>query len=146
MDQYISNSKYWTARIKGKKEKYDALELYDQYIDGIIDLKEPVYNEVLKQVIGVELDCEKRSVKKLQKYDLGIDLDYYIKTANLYCWIYPYNMKTRNWINMARLVRKNKKILDFLPTTFLKTAEEYITLPSELENELNKGMNIVEKN
>lgn len=47
---------------------------------------------------NLELDCEKRSVEKIKKYKLPIDIKEYIQKANSYIFFYNYMKKTRRWV------------------------------------------------
>ena len=82
-DQYLETTDIWNKRIGNE---YDALEIFDMWIDHHIELLPHQLRSVLENIVQVELDCERRSVIKIQKYDLPIDISEYIQKANSYIW------------------------------------------------------------
>jgi hypothetical protein len=75
------------------------------------------------QTMKLELDCELRSVKMFKEYDLGIDIDWYIKCSNAYVYFYKVMFDERKWYVTAPY--EVPEILDILPTTFLENPDDY---------------------
>lgn len=84
-DQYIEKSECWVTKIGNE---YDPLEILDMWIDKHVELKKHQLRAVLDPIIQVELDCEKRTVEKIKKFNLPIDIEQYIQKANAYVWYY----------------------------------------------------------
>jgi hypothetical protein len=84
-DQYLEKSDLWFAKIGNE---YDALLIFDMWIDHHIELKPHQLRPVLTQIIEVELDCERRSVEKIKKFNLPINIQEYIQKSNSYIWYY----------------------------------------------------------
>lgn len=45
----------------------------------------------------MELDCEKRTIALMEKYELSADIEWYTRTANVYVLFYSIMMETRQW-------------------------------------------------
>jgi hypothetical protein len=72
----------------------------------------------LGAVRDLELDNEKRSVKMIKKWDLGIDLDMYIKKANAYILFYNHILTTRRWSNPKNSPYSNKRLISAMSSSF----------------------------
>lgn len=112
MDQFLEKSPYW------KIEK-DPLDVVDAWLDGK-EISQKVLKNGLKNTILLELDCEKRSVKKMKKYNLSIDTKLYIQKANSYIFSYWATYKNRKWFKFPYL---NPKIYKKMPDKFLSEKE-----------------------
>ena len=115
MDQYFEDSPLWTGnKVKG----YDAWDIVDLWMDGLIELN----SDQLKQYVGaardLELDCEMRSVKKINQYNLPIDVSRYIKTANAYVLFYNIMMITKKWYTLGEEPYNNEAIVEAMPDSF----------------------------
>ena len=101
VEQWIENTPVW----KDSVYVYDV----DQWLNG-----KEVRNieDKIDKVKYMELDCEKRSVKNIIKYDLPLDISTYIKKANSYIFFYEYLKQTRRWCkpNNAPFNNKNKNL------------------------------------
>lgn len=80
MDQWISDDRWvgW-AEMCGKMWSY---------MDGTLLLNKSQLNKVIDGMIELELDCEIRSIEKIKKWGLPIDIDEYIRKANVYLYSY----------------------------------------------------------
>jgi hypothetical protein len=67
-------------------------------------------------VIVMELDCEKRTVKKLKKYKIYPNMENYIKQVNAYLFGYWATFRDRVWCPFPY---NNKKIVNKMPGKFL---------------------------
>jgi len=116
-DQYVENSIVWAQKIK---DYFNASDILDMWINQVVELKPKQLTEVIKQVINLELDCEKRSVEKIKKYNLPINIEAYIQQANSYIFYHhllaeyrryptkaaPYEVKEL-WTQMPKTFKKN---------------------------------------
>jgi len=69
----------------------------------------------------LELDCEKRAVKNIKKYNLPVNIETYIQKANSYILFYNYVKETRQWSKPgnAPYALKNKELWSLCPTKFM---------------------------
>jgi hypothetical protein len=82
-DQCIEQCSYWTTKVN---DYYDAGDIFDMYVSGTVELNQENLTEVLKQVVEVELDCERRTVDKIVKFNLPLDVTEYTQKANAYIY------------------------------------------------------------
>lgn len=116
LDQFVENSKYW-------REGEDGIILMDQWL-----LKKKEYNKsriekAIKSTILLELDCEKRTVRKMKKYGVKCDDSIYIQKANAYLLSYWASYRDRKWYPFPY---EKKSIYGKMPKFFMKN-EEYLT-------------------
>lgn len=74
----------------------DAGHLVFDWIDGTF-FKKDVLNYAFENIIELEWDCEKRAVETIKKYNLDVDIEKYIKTANTYLLFYHIVRENRKW-------------------------------------------------
>lgn len=79
-------------------------------------------DKCFEAAIALELDCEKRSVKKIKKYNLPVDIGEYIKKSNAYLFSYMVTKQNRCWFEFPY---KIPEIYNKMPKRFLKF-EDYI--------------------
>jgi hypothetical protein len=82
-------------------------------------------DESYRSVAELELDCEKRAINKIKKYNLPIDIKEYTKEANEYILGYMKSKKTGKWDDGTEPL--NKKLRESMPTKFL-SINDYINL------------------
>jgi len=123
----------------GKKDWVDVLAHESCHMDQFIE-KDPLYmhsdnslNAIdawlagkefsntdlirkISHVIKMELDCEKRTVRKLKKYKVYPDMRNYIKQVNAYLFGYWATFRDRIWCPFPY---NNKKIVNKMPDKFL---------------------------
>lgn len=78
--QYLDNHPYFEDEIYADEE-------FDQWLEGksVDDISEKI-----KKVRDLELDCEQRSVELIEKFNLPIDVEEYIRMSNAY--VLSHNM------------------------------------------------------
>jgi len=120
LDQFIEKSKVWTP---------DELGLF--VVEGWIQNKKISSKKAIEafhNTILLELDCEKRTVKKIKKYKLKVNIDLYIQKANAYLYGYGVSYKKKVWPNRPY---EKAFIINKMPKKFLK-AEEYFNIPDDI--------------
>jgi len=120
LDQFVEKSKVWCP---------DELGLYvvENWIKKKkINLKK--VTEAFHNTILLELDCEKRTVKKIKKYNLNFNIDLYIQKANSYLYGYGVSFKKKVWPNTPY---EKSSIVNKMPKKFLKT-EEYFNISDDI--------------
>lgn len=87
VDQSIER-KEWHAKLE------NCVGRLDRWLEG-----KPVkgINSSIDGVIELEWDCECRTVKKIKKYNLPVDIDDYIQKANAYIIGYNWTRVNRKW-------------------------------------------------
>ena len=68
---------------------------------------------------SLELDCEKRAVKLLDKWNIDYDKTLYIRGANAYMYFFEYLKITRQWCHPYNTPSTNEQLLAVMPSTFL---------------------------
>ena len=89
LDQYTEKTPIW-----GEGE--DGITVIDEWLEGK-DYKPQQLEKAFIDTIKLEVDCEKRSVKKIKKYNLQIDPELYIQKANAYLISYWATYRDRKW-------------------------------------------------
>ena len=76
----------------------NKITAYDQYaIINNFPISEKKLIKAINCFINIELDAEKRAVKLFKKYNIPIDIEQYIKGANLYIFFQRYLYWYRKW-------------------------------------------------
>jgi len=107
----------------------------DDWLAGNSFSKTKIFNSI-EASKECELDCEKRVVKLIKKFNLPMDVDNYIKRANVYVMFYNYVMIRRKWVPKGKPMPYNiKKLRELFPPRFLKS---YESIPMKYLQELDK--------
>lgn len=130
LDQWKRKTHLW--------EKADATLMIDEWLQGK-ELTKKELNKIFKNVIEIELDCEKRSLEKIKKYDIPIDREKYIQKANSYVLFYNYVKKHRKW-SIPGNPPYGDKVSKDAPKKWLKS---YDKIPKRLEKAYDKFLNII---
>jgi hypothetical protein len=86
--------------------------------------------DILKKV---EIDCEIRSIEKIKKYKLPINIKEYIQKANAYIFSYNWMKKTRRWVDSDSLYKP--EVLEIIDTEFYNSYDE---TPKKIESMFKK--------
>ena len=114
LDQFIGKSKLWNS-------SNDPVHVVEAWIKGkkvSLNKRDEAFNNALL----LELDCEKRSIKKIKKYKLNIDTEQYAQKANSYLFAYLVALHEKRWYTSPY---ENPKIWKEMPTKLL-TLKNYI--------------------
>lgn len=125
MDQFLYNPYLWSKCSPGYDVFFHWLETKSIYNREVIE-------EAMYDIIRLEKDCEFRSIAKIKKYALPIDIKDYIKRANAYLYGYLFFFEKRKWIPA---VYQNPDILKHVPTRIPK---EYKKIPRKLHAAFNR--------
>lgn len=94
MDQWIEQIPMWNeSYVMG----IDANDILDLWTNHKIELTPDQRNVVIKSIRDIEVDCERRAIDKVNKFDLPINVEEYIKKANAYAYYYTVLGETRAW-------------------------------------------------
>jgi len=90
LDQFVEQCEVW------KKEEKCGTTIFDKWHLG---KKVASIRKALNNTIALELDCEKRALKKIAQYDLPINSTSYIQRANSILLYYRYSFEVGVWSN-----------------------------------------------
>lgn len=113
-DQYVEKDPVWDLKIK---EYFNAGDIFDMWLNHAVELTKSQLKEVLKQVMLVEIDCEKRSLEKIKRYNLPINHIEYIQKSNAYIFYYHAIARKREW-GSKDAPYENPKIWQEMPVDF----------------------------
>lgn len=82
----------------------------------------------------MERDAERRSVELIQKYELPVNLDLYIKRANCYIYAHFIMERHRKFWAFKQDPFYSRKVLAIMPNDFRKRSHQ--TIPADIENAL----------
>lgn len=108
--QWKENSPYWTqSRLTDEEvttyskllnkdvSGWETGDLFQSWLDKEIELCPLILNNIVERTVGVEFDCEKRTIELAQKLNLNINSEIYAQKANAYLITYYFAKKTRKW-------------------------------------------------
>jgi hypothetical protein len=107
--QYKNQTKRW------KEINDDVWEWL--YYKG--DFSEKKIEKSIESTSYMELECEQIAVKTLRQFDLGIDIDSYIKRANSYLLFYQCLKYTRKWYGSGKAPYEIKEIYEKMPNKLI---------------------------
>ncbi len=114
LDQWSEKAKVWIPDDIG-------LTIVEKWIKGKNINKKKVF-EAFKNTILLELDCEKRTVKKAKKYKINLNFDEYIQKANSYLFAYVYTLENKKWYAAPY---ENPNIYKKMPKKFLSVNQYF---------------------
>lgn len=106
-EQWIENIKLWDKVRNNKMDEWlngDKIHYPHTHLD---DMK------------LLELDCEKRAVQNIRKFNLPINIQEYTQKANSYVLFYNYIKETRNWSKPGNSPYQNKELWSVCPKKFM---------------------------
>jgi GNAT superfamily N-acetyltransferase len=110
MEQWRENCPVWS-------NLGNACGILDAWLEGK-DYPMVVINDTIDRIIDVELDCERRTVDFMIRYDLPFDVIEYTKKSNAYVLFYNTIRETRKWYNPDRKPYNVPEVWSFMPETF----------------------------
>ena len=90
MDQYLNNRVTW-------EKSLTSYSIFYNWIAGDNTYDEHEIQTAADDAIDLELDCERRSVEKIKKYNLPLDIATYKRRANAYLYAISYFSTTRKY-------------------------------------------------
>ncbi len=130
MDQYFDNE---------TNEKLDRHYIsFFEWLEGKAQFNNIQISAMVNSIIGHELDCEKRTVEKIRKFKLPIDIPLYIRKANTYFACYHIFKKRRKWYNK---VYGRPEVNEKAPDYFM---EDYTKIPRPLLVAIEKRMDQID--
>lgn len=121
MDQWLEKSSLWLDA--------DDFKLLDSWLSGTLYPREVITNFIYK-VIQLDADCERRTIDKIKKYDLPIDVSWYATRANAYLYYYQWLLVSRKWYKTAPY--EIEEILNLMPKVIKEDSEYLKSLSTEM--------------
>ncbi len=113
-DQWVQNCKEWRDMMAYKPDA--CTQLFEYWVDG----EKKITKEHAIKIAGImrdlELDNERRTIEKIKKYNLPINIKEYAKGAGAYVMFYNYIGKYKKWYKIGKEPYNNKKIRRLMPT------------------------------
>lgn len=97
MDQWSEDCEVWKDGFIGGEDVYDILQ---EWLDGKRELDNSQQDDVISRCVAIELDCEKRTVKKMASCGMLWYIHDYIRKANAYIWSYYMVKMRRRWYSV----------------------------------------------
>ncbi len=129
MDQWLAGSPYWDT----SDDNGECLTaMLFEWIDHERELDDETLAKAIQVTRDVELDCERRALEKIKKYDLTriVGVREYIKRANAYILFYNHIAKHRTWYNPKKQPYEMQNVWSKFPSKWL---DDYTVLDSKYE-------------
>lgn len=97
---------------------FDCTTIIDMWLNHAVELNEEQLTHCINAVVDLELDCEKRAVEIIKKFNLPFDIGEYVQRANAYALHYQFVKKHRKWSIPGRGPSSLKEVYSTLSTEF----------------------------
>lgn len=128
VNQWATRSETWVA--------FEELEFNPE---EIIKQKKipPALTKYRRATINLEWECEKETIKLLKKYNLPLNIDKYIQTANLVLYSYVYMFARKHW---PKLRKKDQVTMEEQMPTTLISRDQFVwsKMPILLKTQLEE--------
>lgn len=114
MTQWIDKCDAWTTMFFDEHGLIDSEMVIGLWIEHQCELNEEQLQRHLSAARGVEVDCEHRTLKLIEEFDLPIDPETYARAGNAYAYFWTTIKDTREWY-MNRPYEQDK-VLALMPT------------------------------
>lgn len=125
MDQWIEQDPLWLAQYANG---IDCDKGMDDWLAGK-EFHVDEYTHYIRTMQALEIDCEKRSVRKILDLGLFVDTKDYTKRANSYLYFYTIMLHTHKWCDKSPY--EIPEIVNLMPDYFLEN-DEYLTVSNDL--------------
>jgi hypothetical protein len=115
MDQWIENCKEWRDNYWKGRECVDWL---DEWCQGKVELTDEEVDDIIDRAIGVELDCEKRTIEKEKKYNLPVNISDEIQKSISYILFYRFIKESKKWNTGGKAPYLIKEVWSLMPKSF----------------------------
>lgn len=114
LDQYLDKDcKEW------KRMYFDDTNACTEFFNWLEKEESLTIKQIYKYagiMRNLELDCERRTIKKIKKYKLPIDIKIYAKQAGAYISFYNYLPKHAKWYKIGKEPYNNLELLKLMPS------------------------------
>ena len=129
-DQYTEQASVWNKQVEVDGEKWEPITAMQEWLQGGMELKPRKLKEVITAAAAIELDCELRSVKKINEFYLPINVKEYTQKANAYVWFYHVMREVRRWYPKGKSPFYLADVWTKMPTHF---DNDYTTIPTRFK-------------
>lgn len=129
--QFISNESSYISLTQGDSNYLSEMW---EWIDKESEFEEKRLDVMFQTVREMELDCERRTVEMIKQYNLPINLEEYIFTANVYLYFYSFVRKFRCWFKENISI---KEMTEFSEMNF-SLDDDFSKLPKLYEDVFKK--------
>lgn len=112
-DQWVQNCKVWRDMIA---EKPNACIQLFEWLQDERKLSPEKAIKIASVMRDLELDNERRTIEKIKKYKLPINVKEYAQKAGAYIIFYNYIGKYKKWYKIGKEPYNNKKLRCLMPT------------------------------
>lgn len=133
VEQEIDNDPTFFTEIKDSSAEY----LLDMFLMGKLKLSYKQLDLAIKKIVACEHNCEKRSVKNIDKFNLKLNKKKYIQQANAYLFYYYFVQEAKVWVPAPLAAYHQEFIVDNMPTKIL-SFNQYKKLYKKQYNHLFK--------
>lgn len=116
-DQWAANTPAW------KKCNEWEVQLFEEHIKGRRNFTIDEQKKAIRIIRALELDCEKRVIRQIEKYDLPIDVGTYVQRANAYMFYHSVSAAFRKYATRLSPYSE-ERVWKTMPKYFL-TSDEY---------------------
>jgi hypothetical protein len=125
VDQYLENISIWNDPV------FNSGDMWALYLKNKIG-KTKKLKRYFKTLLDIELDCERRAVQKIIKYNLPIDISNYIKLGNIYLYAYRRFYDDKLPLGWYTKMSLRKEVLDLMPDKYCDNSSEYWDIKTNL--------------
>lgn len=129
MDQWIEQCPEWVTS--------DIDDMLTDWLEHDREFPESQLINANQVTIQAEVDCDRRVLKKIEKWKLPINIQKYAQVANAYSWFYHYMLEVRKWYTVGKEPFNNPEIVKRMPTNL---DADFITFPEEIRQIFKKYM------
>lgn len=126
-DQCVQKARIWGQQVRG----CDPFAVIEMWLNEVVELKPLPKYQMTMAMLKLELDCEKRAVKKIKKAKLPIDTKEYAQKANSYVYFYHMVAETRKWYTIGTEPYVVPEVWQAMPTDF---KNDYTQIPKQLRD------------
>ena len=113
MEQWIDKDRVWDEAFADNRETVDWI---DEWTQGRDDLPMPIA-QLIERSFAVELDCERRAIELIKKFELPIDIEQYTQKALSYVYYYKHMLHSRQWYDQSWVPYETDDIWTHAPKT-----------------------------
>lgn len=117
VDQWAAGSPLWD-----KTSDADVV-LWSDFVAGKSLLDREAVKRATRHIRNLELDCEKRTIRQIEKYDLPVEIPRYVQRANAYMFYHSAMAVFRGYAK-HKSPYQDERVWKTMPKHFL-TTEEY---------------------
>lgn len=139
LDQWAEGHKAFTGTdFQHQSHIIECHYLFDLWLNGIIELDSKLLDLMVERMMDCERDCEKRTVRKLQKYKLTdlVNIDEYCQKSNAYILGYRLIRANRKWFAKGKSPYMIPEVYEMFPKT-IKSAT--YNMPKKIKDVMNQN-------